>query len=914
MTTDLIPNLFEGVAPAVLAWLLTYLIHSTVLIGSVWAVLAFWKKAPYLLRDTLWKTALVGGLITASVNSLGYGPAPWRVPIAGTAAVEQTAPSAAPDSTPAPRPNLAVYRPIRVAYLPELERSTEAGHFQPMPGAVESVPEAPAARQSVTPSRPSAGESAWGALLRPFLTWRWAVSGLWVLGALTGVAFHFASSVRFFRSLGTRRFLTEGPLVRLLERVLFRAKVSQPVFLTVSARTPVPLALGLSEICVPQRAVNHMDTEHQEAMLAHELAHLIRRDPAWLRASALISSVFFFQPLNRIARHGQRQAAEFLADDWVVQQTGRPLTLAKCLAEVASWIERDVQRGLLPAAAATGSPLVQRIERLLNAEEPARRIRGRGWWLAAGTATIGIMALFAPGVSAGGRDKHQAPVPPSSGIVVHKSALPEPVALAATPLTPEPFAAPAPPAPPAPPAVYSIRQVPGGYSHAYGTGDGEGTSGAPGAFAVAWGDEGNCLVFAGDDDTSRTKDSVRKFMRRRHAGTAPEAWAYSFGEPFQRAKRQMIGIGLGEPDEALASHLGLESGEGILVTEVHENMPAAKAGIQKHDIITSLDGKSPVTGEMLSEAIEAKNPGETITLGGLRGGKEFTAIVTIEEAVEPPAPSWDGEYLRAFGKLGDAEFPAIMIPNEPFFPDRLDQLTGPDFDGVEMQELERRLELAQQWADEARANAPDAEDGGDIEAQLEEAREALRALQDDLREQEESLREAEAEVREQERATKAEVRDQMREIERSMRDLEREAAAREREALLETQHGQIPGEHDAAFVHLAAELVARMADEAQGFDLTDGQLAELTSAFEEAASDAAGQLRRISLSIEREDDQPAEAVLEIRPQELADAFREALAKNLADRGVELSQKDRKTLDQAIKRSSESLKRTEFTIE
>ena len=37
-------------------------------------------------------------------------------------------------------------------------------------------------------------------------------------------------------------------------------------------------------------------------MLAHEIAHLVRRDPQWLVLARAIEMVFFFQPLNRLAR------------------------------------------------------------------------------------------------------------------------------------------------------------------------------------------------------------------------------------------------------------------------------------------------------------------------------------------------------------------------------------------------------------------------------------------------------------------------------------------------------------------------------------------------------------------------------------------------------------------------------------
>ena len=41
-------------------------------------------------------------------------------------------------------------------------------------------------------------------------------------------------------------------------------------------------------------------------MLAHELAHLARRDPLWLAFASVVERVFWIQPLNRIARRRSR--------------------------------------------------------------------------------------------------------------------------------------------------------------------------------------------------------------------------------------------------------------------------------------------------------------------------------------------------------------------------------------------------------------------------------------------------------------------------------------------------------------------------------------------------------------------------------------------------------------------------------
>src|SRR5207245_11574975 len=53
---------------SLLAWLLTYLIHSTVLLGVAWAVTRRGRLEP-AASDLLWKVALLAGLVTGTIQS-----------------------------------------------------------------------------------------------------------------------------------------------------------------------------------------------------------------------------------------------------------------------------------------------------------------------------------------------------------------------------------------------------------------------------------------------------------------------------------------------------------------------------------------------------------------------------------------------------------------------------------------------------------------------------------------------------------------------------------------------------------------------------------------------------------------------------------------------------------------------------
>jgi hypothetical protein len=186
----------------------------------------------------------------------------------------------------------------------------------------------------------------------------------------------------------------------MLDQLRLAAAFDRPVRLTSTDVMATPLALGRAEICVPAPFFERLSEEEQRVAFAHELAHLVRRDPLWHLAAQLLGAVFFFQPLHFVATKKLRESAELLADAWAVRETGARLGLARCLVEVANWISsasRPEPAGSI-AMAEAGSPLMNRVRRLLDGEletvttSPAARF--------AAVAVVALAACLAPAVVA----------------------------------------------------------------------------------------------------------------------------------------------------------------------------------------------------------------------------------------------------------------------------------------------------------------------------------------------------------------------------------------------------------------------------------------------------------------------------------------------------------------------------------
>lgn len=52
-----------------LAWAATYLLHSTLLLGAAWAVSRVLAGRSLRLEERLWKAALVGAIVTATIQT-----------------------------------------------------------------------------------------------------------------------------------------------------------------------------------------------------------------------------------------------------------------------------------------------------------------------------------------------------------------------------------------------------------------------------------------------------------------------------------------------------------------------------------------------------------------------------------------------------------------------------------------------------------------------------------------------------------------------------------------------------------------------------------------------------------------------------------------------------------------------------
>ena len=98
-----------------------------------------------------------------------------------------------------------------------------------------------------------------------------------------------------------------------------------------------------------------------------------------------------------------------------------------------------------------------------------------------------------------------------------------------------------------------------------------------------------------------------------------------------RVRRAYLGIDYIEITPLVAARFNLPVEEGIVVTEVGRNSPAARAGLRVEDFIVGFNGRPVRDGGDLMRFLRETRPGANARVEILRGGRRSTVTVTLGE-------------------------------------------------------------------------------------------------------------------------------------------------------------------------------------------------------------------------------------------------------------------------------------------
>ena len=110
------------------------------------------------------------------------------------------------------------------------------------------------------------------------------------------------------------------------------------------------------------------------------------------------------------------------------------------------------------------------------------------------------------------------------------------------------------------------------------------------------------LIVMRDGSASNCGSHPRSSRR----SSAPEAGRWSESGKAENSRLEKLGLDIGTLDESVAERLGLKGVEGVVITEVRPDSPAARAGLESGMVITQIN-RAPVHN--LSEATKLLQDG-----------------------------------------------------------------------------------------------------------------------------------------------------------------------------------------------------------------------------------------------------------------------------------------------------------------
>jgi serine protease Do len=207
-----------------------------------------------------------------------------------------------------------------------------------------------------------------------------------------------------------------------------------------------------------------------------------------------------------------------------------------------------------------------------------------------------------------------------------------------------------------------------------------------------------------DRDSSNAPKRIEKRVVIRNEATPGEA----------RKQTSWLGVATEEAPEALTSQLKLNPGVGLVVTYVSEDSPAAKAGIQKNDLLTDFAGQQLVHPEQLRKLVQVRKPGDTVDLTYLREGEQKSVEITLAQGsgrslpMLGETPFWSGEMEALHHALRDLPFRDAVRGQARALQEQLGNLR---IDQKRIrEEVQRSLEEARRAVEEALKHARESKD------------------------------------------------------------------------------------------------------------------------------------------------------------------------------------------------------------
>jgi beta-lactamase regulating signal transducer with metallopeptidase domain len=196
------------------------------------------------------------------------------------------------------------------------------------------------------------------------------------------------------------RQIEDAAITERASQIAAALGVRQEVSVLENARVIAPLTFGARKpaVVLPRDFASTFTPAQQDAVLAHELAHVTSRDYSWRRFGEIVCALLWWHPVVWLTKRELHHASELVADEASLLLRDGPQSLAECLLVCAKRLRRPVASAWLGVdGGGFRSKLGKRVARLLAVEQ---RTASRSVpWPVRFVATIGCAVVFCFGAA-----------------------------------------------------------------------------------------------------------------------------------------------------------------------------------------------------------------------------------------------------------------------------------------------------------------------------------------------------------------------------------------------------------------------------------------------------------------------------------------------------------------------------------
>ena len=193
---------------------------------------------------------------------------------------------------------------------------------------------------------------------------------IWVLGVALFLL-RLLGSVSYIYYLKSRmNFPTDEYWTDMIQQLSQKAGLKQAVDLVESAMVRTPVVVGHLKpmILFPMGVINKLAPEEVEAILAHELAHVLRHDYIFNLFQSIVEALFYYHPAVWFMSNQIRNERESACDDIAINLINSKMNYAKALVTIQemAYYPMNVALGF---AGQRKNQFVMRMHRILNVQQ-----------------------------------------------------------------------------------------------------------------------------------------------------------------------------------------------------------------------------------------------------------------------------------------------------------------------------------------------------------------------------------------------------------------------------------------------------------------------------------------------------------------------------------------------------------------